>query len=88
MIYLITYDLRQPDRDYQGLYQQIKDSPGWWHYLESSWLISTGETSEDIFNRIKPHIDDNDNILIIKVCKPYNGWLPKKAWVWIEEHID
>jgi len=86
MLYIVTYDLRTPKRDYEGLYEQLKNSSSWWHYLESSWLIDTTESAEDIFNRLRAHIDNNDFILIIRVGKDRHGWLPKKAWEWIQEH--
>ena len=29
----INYDLKQPGRDYSGLYDEIKRSEKWWYYL-------------------------------------------------------
>ncbi len=86
--YLIKYDPKKtPGRKHDPLYKEIKKSLIWWHYLESTWLIVTNETAEQIWDRLKSHVNKNDYILIIEVRSDYHGWLPEKAWDWIEENI-
>lgn len=87
MVYLITYDLNRPGQNYDGLYKAIKKLGAWWHYLDSTWLVDTNLSSDQIYARIKPHVDDNDHFLIIKVTRDYTGWLPKKAWEWIKQRV-
>lgn len=83
-ILLITYDLNKPGQDYTKLFEIIKTAPKWWHYLDSTWLISTQETPSKWFDKLKPSLDENDNIFIVDITKqPRQGWLPKKAWEWI-----
>lgn len=86
-VYIVTYDLKAPNRDYNGLYEELKKSPKWWHYLQSSWLIQTSETPDQIWNRIHMHIDANDYALIIEVRDNCQGWLPKDAWDWIHTNV-
>ncbi|SEK17584.1 hypothetical protein [Parapedobacter koreensis] len=86
-VYIVSYDLNKGGQDYEGLYKELKNSPSWWHYLDSTWLISTSETAEQLYARIGKHIDKNDYALTIEVRRNYEGWLPKKAWEWIREHI-
>lgn len=86
-VYLISYDLKKPDRDYSGLYDAIKSFQTWWHYLESTWIIKSEKTSKEIFDIIKPHIDKNDHLIIIQVTNDYKGWLPPKAWEWIKREL-
>ena len=38
---IIEYDLRQPGRDYEALYNAIKSYEAWAHVTESTWLIKT-----------------------------------------------
>lgn len=85
--YSITYDLRQPGRDYSNLFEAIKKSPRWWHYLESTWIIVTEETANQVWERISSAIDKNDFLLIIEVRDNVQGWLPKDAWDWIHQNI-
>lgn len=85
--YSITYDLRTPGRNYNQLYEAIKGSPRWWHFLESTWLIITDETAQQVWQRIGSQIDKNDFMLIIEVRNNKEGWLPKDAWDWINQHV-
>jgi len=87
MIYLVSYDLRKPKQNYKGLYEELKRSPGWWHYLDSTWLLSTSESASDIYHRLAIYIDPSDNILIIQVTKNYYGWLAKEAHAWLKQNL-
>jgi len=85
-VYLVTYDLKG-NRDYTELYNALKASSGWWHYLESSWLIKSEETAEGVWKRLASEIAQGDRLLIIEVRDNVQGWLPKKAWEWIHENV-
>ena len=85
MVLLISYDLNKPGQDYSSLYDELKSYGTWWHHLDSTWLIQTNETPSQCSDRLKKHMDDNDNLLVIEVCKNYQGWLPEKAWDWLRE---
>lgn len=85
--FLITYDLRQPGRDYASMYEAIKKNRAWWHYLESVWIIVTTETASDIWNTLYQHMDKNDFLMIIEVRNNVQGWLPKDAWDWIAKNV-
>lgn len=85
--FAINYDLKVPGRDYSGLYEAIKQSGQWWHYLGSTWLVVTAETAVQVWNRLAPHIDKNDYVLVIEVRNNIQGWLPKDAWEWIQTKV-
>lgn len=88
MILLISYDLKQPDRNYESLYDEIKQcGTKWWHYLESVWLIKTDLDPQQCFERLHRKIDENDYLFIVEISKQsHEGWLPKTAWEWIQEN--
>jgi hypothetical protein len=83
MIYAVNYDLKAPGRDYAGLYEAIKSCGVWWHYLGSTWLVDTSLSADGIWERLAPHVDTNDSVLVIGVSAGWQGWLPQKAWAWI-----
>jgi len=87
MLYVVSYDLRKPGRDYIGLTEQLQHSPRWWHYLRSTWLIATSESPSELYNRLAAHLDRGDSILIIEAGSHMQGWLPKDAWEWIHKEI-
>lgn len=84
MVYLITYDLNKTGQNYSGLYETIKELGSWWHYLDSNWLVETDLDATQISNFLKPQIDQNDSLLIIRVAEDYDGWLTQDAWNWIK----
>lgn len=94
--YAITYDLRQPGRKYNDLYDAIKTTSGdgnWLHPMESFWVIACGEFSEvnanKVYESLRGFIDDNDSILVTRLeFVDYQGWMPKSLWEWIKEKKD
>ena len=83
MIYSINYDLKRPGQSYSSLYLAIRSCGVVWDYLDSTWLVDTTLNATGIWNKLAPHIDNNDSILIIGVTRDYQGWLPREAWEWI-----
>ena len=63
--YSIDYDLKKPGRNHSGLYDAVKQSGKWWHYLDSTWIVITQEQPQQIWNRLAKQIDKNDYMLII-----------------------
>lgn len=86
-VYNVSYDLRKAGQDYSGLIAELKNSPNWWHFLGSTWLIATHESANQLWDRIAPHFDGNDRALIIRVTAESQGWLPTDAWDWISENV-
>ncbi len=86
--YSINYDLKAPGRDYSGLFEAIKQSPKWWHFLDSTWIVVTEENVGQVWERLAPHIDRNDYLLVIEVRATSQGWLPKEAWDWIYANVE
>jgi len=87
MILLVSYDLKVPGRDYAKLYETLKSAGGWWHYLESTWILSTTDSVVTWTDRIRTTMDENDIFIVVDITgRTSNGWLPKKAWEWLDEH--
>jgi len=86
MILLVTYDLKGPSTEYTQLYEYLKSHDGWSHYLASTWLIDTEKTPDEIIDGIRPFFQKGDRALVVRFDRPYQGWLPDKAWDWIHKH--
>lgn len=90
MVYMITYDLNKAGKDYEGVYQAIKDASDgvWCHYWDSSWLIRSNlSTANAVFDKIKPYLDNNDRCFVVEVKKNYQGWLSQEQWDYINNNI-
>lgn len=90
MVYFITYDLNNAGKDYQGVYQAIKDASDgvWCHFWDSSWLIRSNYASaDDVFEKIKPHLDSDDRCIVVEAKNNKQGWLTKEQWDYINTYI-
>jgi hypothetical protein len=70
--YLIGYDLNRPRGadDYPDLFKAIKalaNGHGYWHHLDSTWIIKTNSTAAQIRDALKPHVDSGDELLVVRL---------------------
>jgi hypothetical protein len=86
---LITYDLNTPGQHYKDLHEAIKQlGTSWWHYLDSTWLVSTSLSPRQAWDKLAAVVDKNDHFLIVNITgDTYGGWLPEKAWDWLRSHV-
>ncbi|MBC7279836.1 hypothetical protein [Hoeflea sp.] len=84
-VYIVTYDLNR-ETSRPPILKDIKEYP-WAKLSESSYAIETSETPSQVFNRLKEHIDDNDNLYVITLKRPYAGRGPKEVNDWLEPRL-
>lgn len=87
MLYMISYDLKTPGKDYSALYDAIKRLGAWWHYLDSTWIIQSRHQVADVSALIRQSIDANDRLIVVAIdSEKMDGWLPQEAWNWIRRN--
>lgn len=89
-LYIISYDLKVPGRDYSSLYDAIKTFE-WQHPLESTWLVITEYSADEISKLLRKNgrMDDSDLLFVCRLDpKDRQGWLDKSVWVWIRNYLD
>lgn len=86
MILLVTYDLKQPQTSYEPLFEELKSKDSWAHYIPSTWLVSTRESPRELSQKLIPLTFKGDRLLVVELTGRHSGWLPQKAWDWIERH--
>lgn len=91
MIHSITYDLKQPGRNYDDLYQAIKSYSSWAHPLESVWFVDTSSDPRSVCDHLKQYIDSNDILFVVRMSRSWASinlgddlvnWLnsPTRTW--------
>jgi hypothetical protein len=72
-VYLVTYDLRAPERDYESLYGRLAD----WNavpLLESVWLIDAIDTTAAVIrDDLAAQMDRNDGLFVTRMRKSWAG---------------
>ena len=71
---LIAYDLNGPGQNYNDLITAIKALGAWWHHLDSTWLVKSTLSTSQIRDRLKPYLDNNDEILVVNVTEDARSW--------------
>ncbi|MEO4149250.1 hypothetical protein ABH289_08440 [Acinetobacter pittii] len=87
--YLIGYDLNRPGQNYSGLHEKIKEiSNGYWHNLDSAWIIKHTGPSTSIRDALLPYIDKNDELLVVLLNREaaWNGF-SKTASDWLINYL-
>jgi hypothetical protein len=73
--YLITYDLFRPGQKYDNLWRAL-ESIGACRVMLSVWVVRGAWTDADLYHYLRPHIDENDRILIVGAPILYTaGWI-------------
>lgn len=86
-VYLVTYDLKKPGQDYTDILKKIHASDSWARLSESSYAIQTSWTEKQLYDYLKPHLDQNDNLYVIALCRPWTGRGPKDVNDWLERNL-
>ncbi len=87
---MVAHELFAPDSgdfDYQRLFETLKSCSGWWHYMDSTWLVCTQDSPENFAEKLLRYMSDSDHLLVIRVTDEYAGSLPERAWDWLETHL-
>lgn len=84
MIYLFEYDMPfSLFRNITPLITELKTFPGWAQCFDKTWLIATHDRIEVVEQKLQPHIQLGDKILLLPVGD-YTGRLPQEIWDWID----
>jgi hypothetical protein len=63
----INYDLRAPGRNYDRLYQRLREYPGVVRVLQSLWIVSTAWTARQVHDDLRRFLDANDGLFVVRV---------------------
>jgi hypothetical protein len=87
---MISYDLNNHEKPsaYQDVADMIKKyAIDFKKPLKSQWFVETRDSVDTWHDRMKNVTDSDDAWFIIKVQRPYAGWLSKTFWPWLNDRI-
>lgn len=88
-VLLISYDLS--DRtDTGAVSQAIRSvSVGWWHHLDSSWIIKTRWTPLEMRDALRPVLSADDEVFIADITDAEAAWrgFPARGTQWLENNL-
>ncbi|MGE5525930.1 MAG: hypothetical protein ACM3SS_19615 [Rhodospirillaceae bacterium] len=87
-VILVTYDLKQPGRNYQPVWDYLKRFT-YCKGLESVWLLDTTMSPEAVRDDLRGLVDPNDRIFAVRLFRDWASfnygcadWLndPARSW--------
>jgi CRISPR/Cas system-associated endoribonuclease Cas2 len=85
-VLLVTYDLNSPGQKHAKLLEKIKQY-SWAKLSESSYAIETDASPQQVFDTLRPITDQNDNLYVINLKRPYAGFGPQDVNDWLESKL-
>lgn len=85
MVYIISYDLKTPGRNYSSLTEAIKSYGVWWHQTGSVWVVVSDDSASAIRDSLMKHIDKNDKLFVASLKGSWAGvGFTEKVYNWIK----
>jgi hypothetical protein len=72
-VILVTYDLKQPGRNYQPVHDYLKKFT-YCKGLESVWLLDTTLTTTAIRDALSKLVDASDKTFAVRITKDWGSW--------------
>ena len=72
-IILVTYDLKQPGRDYAPVHAYLKRFT-YCKGLESVWLLDTTELTENVRDILSRLVDSSDVVFVTRLSRVWASW--------------
>jgi hypothetical protein len=85
-VLLITHALNNRSKDYAPFFDALKGNCNyWWHYFQTTWIVVADHSAHDYAQFLYPHIETTDRLLVVRITREHQGWLPKDAWDWLND---
>lgn len=84
--YIVTYDLNKEVKR-PNIVGEIKKFGSWAKLSESSYAISTSLTPAQVRDSLKPLLDSNDDLYVIKLSTPWASYGSKEVNDWLNKHV-
>lgn len=84
-VYVVAYDLNK-ETVRPNITKAIKEFP-WARLSESSYAIETALSPQEVYNGLEKFLDDNDQLYVITLKKPYWGRGPEDINKWLADRL-
>jgi hypothetical protein len=85
---LVGYDLNSPGQDYDALIKRLKNvGTNWWHRLDSTWLVKTSMSPEELRDDLKQYIDSGDELLVLDVTAASWAAIGFSSYKWLHDNL-
>ena len=86
-VYLVSYDLSSPKRNYNDLYERLKSYESWAHIMQSTWCIKTNYSAAQVRDYLREVIDADDHMIVVAFGNTWASWLNNDMNEWLNSHL-
>lgn len=88
-VLIVSYDLnKEPSsEDYKSIISVIKSEKNWARLSESCYAMSTSQSPKNVYDQLKPFLDDGDKLLVFTANEPYFGQHSKDVIDWLSKKL-
>lgn len=88
MVYIVSYDLKEPGQRYSELVSAITSYRKWARLGQSAYLIVSVESAVELRDKFKQFLDSNDK-LYVGIVNPPAAWVGMSDNVsqWIKDEL-
>ena len=72
-IVLVTYDLKQPGRNYTAVHNYLRQFTHC-KQMESVWLLDTAVDTNTIRDAVRSAADSNDIVFVVRLTQQWSSW--------------
>jgi CRISPR/Cas system-associated endoribonuclease Cas2 len=83
-IYIVTYDLNTPGKDYKDLLAAIRKYTDC-HALESAFFVDSAQTAKDIRDSLMKLIDANDSLYVMELQGEWGANRQMACTTWLND---
>lgn len=87
-MFLISYDLKSAEADYEAMYSAIQALGASLRVLDSTWIVDPpqGVGEDEIATQLHGVIHSGDRFIVVHIDNRRQGWLPRNMWDWMQGH--
>jgi hypothetical protein len=86
---LIAYDIHPAQgAGFDDLIAAIQSLGAWWHHLETVWIVRSNQRADEIRDKLKSHIGEDDQLLILDITDDRAEWagVSDAGSEWLKEY--
>lgn len=86
---LISYDVDRTRQRYRQLVDVLRREPQSWHYLDTTWIVRTPVSAQEMRDHLAPFVGTGDELLVLDVTGADHAHLgfSAKAGRWLDDHV-
>jgi len=82
----ISFQFADGDPKIDKLKPTFDHAIDWFKYTSTCWIVWTSSSAEKWYERLRPHIKDEDSMFIIGINHgEHQGWMSKSFWEWLNK---